>query len=87
MNNSTTKEFKKRYMDANAQAAGMYRAVEGKAKLKREEQNKTKEKKKQQPSFRPYAASVTVAIAAIEVIVAPGGGVRRGRALEDRLPS
>ena len=38
MNNSTTKEFKKRYMDANAQAAGMYRAVEGKAKLKREEQ-------------------------------------------------
>ena len=38
MNNSTTKELKKRYMDANAQAAGMYRAVEGKAKLKREEQ-------------------------------------------------
>ena len=38
MNNSTTKEFKKRYMDANAQAQGMYRAVEGKAKLKREEQ-------------------------------------------------
>ena len=38
MNNSTTKEFKKRFNDANAQAQGMYRAVEGKAKLKREEQ-------------------------------------------------
>ena len=38
MNNSTTTEFKKRYDQANASAAGMYQMLEGKPKLRREEQ-------------------------------------------------
>jgi len=38
MNNSTTPEFKKRYDAANASAAGMYQMLEGKPKLRREEQ-------------------------------------------------
>jgi len=38
MNNSTTPEFKRRYDEANASAAGMYQMLEGKPKLKREEQ-------------------------------------------------
>ena len=38
MNNSTRPEFKKRFDAAQASAAGMYNMIEGKAKLKREEQ-------------------------------------------------
>ena len=38
MNNSTFDQFKQRYDAANAQAQGMFKAVEGKTKLKRDEQ-------------------------------------------------
>ncbi len=38
MNNSTFDQFKRRYDAANAQAQGMFKAIEGKAKLKRNEQ-------------------------------------------------
>ena len=38
MNNSTNELIKHRYNQANAQAQGMFKAVEGKAKLKRDEQ-------------------------------------------------
>ena len=38
MNNSTFELFKERYDQANAQAQGMFKAIEGKAKLKRDEQ-------------------------------------------------